>query len=143
VNEPEPFAAAQDLPLELLGPPEPPPPVRPCGATVLRTMARVILWSLITIGAVRGLVPGLEPGRDRATAVTVAADRQAPSATAARGRQAGTSTGADAGGAGAVAAAGDRQGGAAAVDRRAEAVAAAFLREYLTVGGDRAGVPSA
>jgi hypothetical protein len=90
------FAADDALPPELLGPPEPPPPTMPRSSAVLRMLVRVVLWSLIAVGALRGLVPPMEAGPDRASAVTVASDRGA------------------------------------------EAVAAAFLREYLTVGGDRA-----
>ena len=79
---------------ELLGAAEPAPRARPRGLWLVRTLARVALWSLIAVGALRGLLP--------------APDAPAPAA-AARPRD----------------------------DRRAVAVAVAFLREYLTVGDDR------
>jgi hypothetical protein len=85
-------SGADVLPPELLGVPEP-PPQGSWAATALRLLARVVLWALILVGALRGLLPSA-PG---------------PGASA-----------------------------TAAVDRQAAAVAAAFLREYLTVGGDRA-----
>jgi hypothetical protein len=90
---------------ELLAPSEPAPPARPRGARLLKGLARVLLWSLITVGAVRGLTP----------------DRAGPAQT-------GPAT------SGPVSAS-----SAEAPERhRAEAVAAAFVREYLTVGEDRA-----
>jgi hypothetical protein len=61
---------------------------------MLRALARAALWSLIVVGALRGLLP--------------APQSSSPEAPAGPGD-----------------------------DRRAEAVAAAFLREYLTVAGDR------
>jgi hypothetical protein len=61
----------------------------------MRTLARIVLWSLVAAGALRGLIPG----------------PQQPSPAAAVDLPA---------------------------DRRGEAVATAFLREYLTVGADRA-----
>jgi len=79
----------------VFGTPEPPPPVRPRGSTLLRTLARVVLWSLIAVGALRGLIPNPVADPDPVAAATPPGDR------------------------------------------RAEAVAAAFMREYLTVGGDR------
>jgi hypothetical protein len=88
---------------ELLGASEPAPALRPRGARLLGVLARILLWSLITVGAIRGLVPaptGPVPS---------------PSPTA-----------------GPAAASAEPPG-----HRRAEAVAAAFLREYLTVGEDR------
>jgi hypothetical protein len=88
---------------ELLEASEPAPALRPRGARPLRMLARVLLWSLITVGAIRGLLPaptGPVPS---------------PSPTA-----------------GQAAASVEPPG-----HRRAEAVAAAFLREYLTVGEDR------
>jgi hypothetical protein len=90
---------------ELLGTSEPAPPVRPRGSRLLRTVARVALWSLIAVGAVRGVMPA--PQRPAA----------APAATAA-GTSASTS-------------------GDSPRERQAAAVAAAFLREYLTVGDDQ------
>ena len=90
---------------ELLASSEPAPPARPRGARLLKGLARVLLWSLITVGALRGLMP----------------DRAGP-----------TQTGpATTGSASALPAEAPEQ-------HQAEAVAAAFLREYLTVGEDRA-----
>jgi hypothetical protein len=90
---------------ELLASSEPAPPARPRGARLLKGLARVLLWSLITVGAFRGLTP----------------DRAGPA-------QPGPAT---SGSATALPAEAREQ-------RQAEAVAAAFLREYLTVGEDRA-----
>ena len=90
---------------ELLASSEPAPPARPRGARLLKGLARVLLWSLITVGAFRGLVP----------------DRAGPAHT-------GPAT---SGSASALSA-------EAPAQHQAEAVAAAFLREYLTVGEDRA-----
>jgi hypothetical protein len=96
MRDPSSPSAAGVLFPELAGTPEPAPPARPGGSRVVRTLARIVLWSLIAAGALRGLLPA----------------PQHPSP-------------------------------AAAVDppdnRRGEAVAAAFLREYLTVGADRTG----
>jgi hypothetical protein len=80
---------------ELLGASEPAPPARPRGSGLLRIVARVLLWSLIAVGALRGLLPA--PEGSAPVASTSPAD-----------------------------------------DRLAAAVATAFLREYLTVGDDRA-----
>jgi hypothetical protein len=94
---------------ELLATPEPAPPARGRGAKLLRVLARALLWSLITVGAVRGLMP-------------------APSGpTPTRSAPAGSATGPLVAGS-----------GNASLHQQAEAVAAAFLREYLTVGEDRA-----
>jgi hypothetical protein len=90
---------------ELLASSDPAPPARPRGARLLKGLARVLLWSLITVGAFRGLTP----------------DRAGPA-------QPGPAT---SGSATALPAEAREQ-------RQAEAVAAAFLREYLTVGDDRA-----
>jgi hypothetical protein len=81
---------------ELLGTAEPPPPGGRRGGKALRILARVVLWSLIGVGALRGLVP--VPGSDPDPVPAAPSD-----------------------------------------DRHAEAVAAAFMREYLTVGADAAG----
>jgi hypothetical protein len=81
---------------ELLGTTEPAPPAPPRGPRALRIVARVALWSLIAVGALRGLVP--------------APDRPVPAEAASPPE-----------------------------DRRAEAVAVAFLREYLTVGDGQTG----
>jgi hypothetical protein len=103
MREPSGAAAAADLLFpDLVGPSEPAPPARSRGSRLLRTLARVALWSLIAAGALRGLLPSPSgPSAVRLPLPAVAAD---PSA-----------------------------------DRRGEAVAAAFLREYLTVGDDRTG----
>lgn len=87
---------------ELLGASEPVPPAEPRGARLLRVLARVLLWSLITVGAIRGLLPAPAPSRS-ASAGSAPATAAAPPG-----------------------------------HRQAEAVAAAFLREYLTVGEDGA-----
>jgi hypothetical protein len=98
---------------ELLTTPEPAPPARGRGAKLLKVVARVLLWSLIAVGAVRGLMP-------------------APSGPPPRSTPAGPATAGPAGGS-LVARSAEPSG-----HQRAEAVAAAFLREYLTVGQDRA-----
>src|SRR5215211_1077646 len=90
---------------ELLAPSEPAPPARPRGARLLKGLARVLLWSLITVGAVRGLTP----------------DRAGPAQTGPATSGPVSASSAD-----------------APERHRAEAVAAAFVREYLTVGEDRA-----
>jgi hypothetical protein len=90
---------------ELLGTSEPAPPVHPPGSRLLRTVARVVLWSLIAVGAVRGVMP--------------APQRPAPAAAAA------------------AAATSAVTWGGSPHDRRAAAVAVAFLREYLTAGDDQ------
>ncbi len=95
MSEPSSSAAAAGVLFpELLTPPEPAPPVRSHGSRVLRMLARVLLWSLVAAGALRGLMPVPE--------------RPSPAVAAVPSN-----------------------------DRRGEAVAAAFLREYLTVGDDR------
>jgi hypothetical protein len=92
-GESPPTSTGAALP-DLLGAAEPAPPARPRGSRLLRNLARVALWSLIVVGAFRGLLPAPESSPPKTPA--------APPA-----------------------------------DRRAAAVAAAFLREYLTVGDDR------
>jgi hypothetical protein len=87
---------------ELLAASEPFPPAQPRRPRLFRVLARVLLWSLITVGAIRGFLPAPAPSRS-AAAVSAPATPAGPP-----------------------------------VARRAEAVAAAFLREYLTVGEDRA-----
>jgi hypothetical protein len=94
---------------ELLGTSEPAPPVRPRGSRLLRTVARVVLWSLIAVGAVRGVVPAPQRPAPGAAAAPAAA---------AVGTSASTSDGSPR-------------------ERQAAAVATAFLREYLTVGDDQ------
>jgi hypothetical protein len=90
---------------ELLADSEPAPPAQPRGAKLVKVLARVLLWSLITVGAIRGLLP--------------VSTGPAPSPSAPAGTAPATSAGPPG-------------------HRQAEAVAAAFLREYLTVGEDRA-----
>jgi hypothetical protein len=68
---------------ELFGTPEPPPPARPRGSRLLRTLARVILWSLIAVGALRGLVPSPVAGPGPAAPATPPGDRQAEAVAAA------------------------------------------------------------
>jgi hypothetical protein len=104
---PEPAPPAQPRGVlfpELLAASGPAPPARPRGARLLHGLARVLLWSLITVGAVRGLLPDL--GGPTPTGATVAG----PTSTVPAEHP-------------------ERD--------RAAAVAAAFLREYLTVGEDR------
>jgi hypothetical protein len=81
---------------ELVGTSEPSPPAPPRGSRLVRLLARTVLWSLIAVGALRGLLPA--PGGS-----------------------------------------GPAEPPVPPVDRRAEAVATAFLREYLTVAGDQTG----
>jgi hypothetical protein len=90
---------------ELLADSEPAPPAQPHGSRFIKVLARVLLWSLITLGAVRGLMP-VPPG-PAPTSVVRAGSVPPVSAEPREHQQAG-------------------------------AVAAAFLREYLTVGEDRA-----
>jgi hypothetical protein len=102
---------------ELLAPsePAPAPPARPRGARLLKMVVRVLLWSLITVGAIRGLMP-------------VPAGPAPPSAAPEGSIPAGQ-----------VPVGSGPAAPADLPDRRlAEAVAMAFLREYLTVGEDRA-----
>jgi Conjugative transposon protein TcpC len=83
------------LPEDLLATPAP-APSNGAASAVLRVLARVVLWTLVAVGALRGLLP-LGPEAGRPAVVTAAPAGQA------------------------------------------SAVAAAFLREYLTVAGDAAG----
>ena len=94
---------------ELLTTPEPAPPARARGAKLLKVLARALLWSLIAVGAVRGLIPA--PAGPAPT-------RSAPAGPAAGSLVAGSAR--------------------SSLHQQAEAVAATFLREYLTVGEDRA-----
>jgi hypothetical protein len=58
---------------ELLGTSEPVPPVHPRGSRLLRTIGRVVLWSLIAVGALRGFMPAPErPTPAAATAASAA-----------------------------------------------------------------------
>jgi hypothetical protein len=102
-EEPGPWSAGaaaaggvDTLPGALLAAPAPPAPGGGVVAAVLRVLARVLLWALVAVGALRGLLPvGPEHGQPADTTAATAA--------------------------------------------RASAVACAFLREYLTVGGETAG----
>ena len=87
---------------ELLADPEPAPPAQPRGASLLRVLARVLLWSLIAVGAIRGLLPAAAPSHFPPAGTAPATSAEPPG------------------------------------HRQAEALATAFLREYLTVGEDRA-----
>jgi hypothetical protein len=87
---------------ELLAASAPFPPEQPRGPKLLKVLARVLLWSLIMVGAIRGFLPAPAPSRSAVAASAPATPTGPP------------------------------------VQHRAEAVAAAFLREYLTVGEDRA-----
>jgi hypothetical protein len=106
----------------------PAPPAHSRGSRPLRAVARVVLWSLIAVGALRGLLPAgvdLTPW----AAVTHGGGQAATPGGSQDERRA--------------AAPGDpRDGnpGAASGDQRdgPRAVAVAFLREYLTVGEDQA-----
>jgi hypothetical protein len=104
---------------ELLATPEPAPPARGRGAKLLKLLARALLWLLIAVGAFRGLMP--VPSGPPPT-------RPTPADSAAAGSSLPMS------GPGSVV------GGSAESSRhqQAEAVAATFLREYLTVGPDQA-----
>jgi hypothetical protein len=113
---------------ELRGAAAPAPPAHSRGSRPLRAVARVVLWSLIAVGALRGLLPAgvdLTPW----AAVTHGGGQAATPGGSQDERRA--------------AAPGDpRDGnpGAASGDQRdgPRAVAVAFLREYLTVGEDQA-----
>jgi hypothetical protein len=54
-----PTSAAVAFP-ELRGVPEPAPPAHSRGSRLLRTVARVVLWSLVAVGALRGLLPATD-----------------------------------------------------------------------------------
>ena len=89
---PNPAAIWLDDPLPV---PDPPPPLPGAGSRMLRIVGRVVLWTLIAVGALRGVTPD--------------APQPAVAARPAVGHE------------------------------QAAAVAAAFLREYLTVGDGQAG----
>jgi hypothetical protein len=103
---------------ELVAADEPAPPAPPGRARLLRVLARVLLWSLITVGAVRGLMPATEGG--------------SPTSSARAGSASAAPAGSALAGATPAVPAGPRG------QHMARAVAVAFLREYLTVGEDRA-----
>jgi hypothetical protein len=65
---------------ELLGTSEPVPPLHPRGSRLLRTVARVVLWSLIVVGAFRGIMPAAErpAAAARASALASAASADPP-----------------------------------------------------------------
>jgi hypothetical protein len=136
-----PPSAAEAFP-ELRGAAAPAPPAHSRGSRLLRTVARVVLWSLIAVGALRGLLPAsvdLTPwaavaheGGQAATPGGSQAERRAGASgrsqderrTAASGDPRDDNPGAASGGPG--------------DDPRVVAVAVAFVREYLTVGEDQA-----
>jgi hypothetical protein len=124
---------------ELLGTAEPAPPPHPRGSRLIKGLARAVLWSLIAVGALRGLLP--VPDRLTTPAADPREDRQVAAARSRDGtRPAAPGAARSGNGAAASADARDGTGGAGAPasldDRRAAAVAVAFLREYLTVGDD-------
>jgi hypothetical protein len=73
---------------ELLGTAEPAPPVRRRGAGLLRAVARVVLWSLIAVGALRGVMPSPEHPAPTDPASASAASASAASAYPPDGRRA-------------------------------------------------------
>ena len=83
-------------------------------------VARVLLWSLVAVGAFRGVMPAPERPAPTAPASAAAASAAGPAS------------------AGGLASAGGPASADPPDDRRAAAVATAFLREYLTVGDDQA-----
>jgi hypothetical protein len=123
---------------ELLGPAEPAPPPHPRGSRLIKGLARAVLWSLIAVGALRGLLP--VPDRLATLAADPREDRRVTAARSRDGtRPAASGVARSGNGAAASAAARDgtgRAGAPASLDDRAAAVAVAFLREYLTVGDD-------
>jgi hypothetical protein len=91
-NSPDaPTSAAAPFP-ELRGAAEPAPPAHSRGSRLLRMVARVVLWSLVVVGALRGLLPatdGLTPwaavpqgGRPAATSGGTQDDHRAAAAVA-------------------------------------------------------------
>lgn len=92
--------------------PDPPPPSPP--GRGLRVAARVLLWTLIGIAALRGLLP-----------VPAAPGASSPNRAPAQSESA----------------AGESRARTSVQDQIAMATAAAFLREYLTVDGRRAERP--
>ena len=135
-----PPSAAVPFP-ELLGAGEPAPPARPRGSRLLRTLARVVLWSLIAVGALRGLVPATE-----GLVPLAAQPREGRAAAASGGSRDGNQTAAPGepreDGRAVASGGGPRDGRPGAASDlpgdAGRAVAVAFLREYLTVGGDPA-----
>ena len=102
-------------PFVLRGTEEPdPPPPHPPGRR-LRVAARIALWTLIGITAIHGLVPTVTPGGGPRTAST-------PTRPTFGGRDASSLP--------------------QAQEQSASAVAAAFLREYLTVDEERTARPA-
>lgn len=88
---------------------DPPPPPR--GGRFLRLVARLVLWSLIALGALRGFGPLPDGHVDNQAATTTApGDPDSPHAGSADPALTG--------------------------DEAAMATATAFLRDYLTIGGD-------
>jgi hypothetical protein len=123
---------------ELLATPEPAPPAQGRWVKLLKVLARALLWSLIAVGAVRGLMPAPSgPAPTRSTPAGLAPAVSAPAGSALARSAPGSVVAGSAPGsvvAGSVVAGSAGSSGHEA----AEAVAAAFLREYLTVGEDRA-----
>lgn len=101
-------------PSEAGGPEALPPPPHPPGRR-MRLAARIALWSLIVIAAIHGFVPPLPADGPRGTATSTRPSPDARRATDAPPE-------------------GQEQG--------APAVAAAFLREYLTIDHERAARPA-
>jgi hypothetical protein len=114
---------------ELGGAAEPVPPARSRGSRLLGTLARVVLWSLVAVGALRGLLPATD---DVAQWAVTRERRQAATPGGSQDERRAAASGDPRDGNPGVAA-GDPRG-----DQRAAAVAVAFLREYLTVGEDQA-----
>jgi hypothetical protein len=63
---------------ELLGTSEPAPPVQSRGSRLLGILARVVLWSLIAVGAIRGVMPAPQRPAPAAAAAPEAAAAPAP-----------------------------------------------------------------
>jgi hypothetical protein len=70
-------ADADALPQDLLAPPAPPPPSASWSSRLLRVLARVVLWTLVAVGALRGLLPPVHDPAHPGAAPAAAADRQA------------------------------------------------------------------
>jgi len=124
---------------ELRGTAAPAPPAHSRGSRLLRTVARVVLWSLIAVGALRGLLPvsvDLTPW----AAVTHEGGEATPGGSQDARRAATSGRSRDERRTGASGDPRDGNPGAGSGDPRDDprAVAVAFLREYLTVGEDQA-----
>jgi hypothetical protein len=106
-----PRATADHPTLDRFQPSDPPPPPRGVGR-LLRLFARLVLWSLIALGALRGFGPLPDRPADDGTPTTTAPDR------------------ADSPGVGSAV-------WGLAAGEAAMATASAFLRDYLTIDGDQ------